>query len=177
MLFRSSSIPSGDPSSIPSGDPSSIPSGDPSSIPSGDPSSIPRGDPSSIPGDSFPNASLPNISASNLLKHLLDVFSSPLSLNPRYQLLYEDLRFRGYQQLGSCREFELLLKTRIPTTLITQYPVSMTLYSINENQMLTLSTPFDPWKLRNEIWNVTCEDLDVLWSLLTHLQSLSSSQF
>jgi hypothetical protein len=82
----------------------------------------------------------------------------------------------GHQELGSCAEFDVFLKDQIPITLITQYPVSMTLYSMSGDEMLGLSHRSDPWEVRDAMKSVRCENSDVLRSLLSRLKSLSISQ-
>jgi hypothetical protein len=106
----------------------------------------------------------------------MEVFPSSLSSNSRSQLLYRDLGLGGRQEVGSCAELDVLLKNRIPTTLITHYPVSLTFYSMSGDEMLALNARSDPWEVRGAMKSVMCEDSDVLWSLLNRLTSLSTSQ-
>jgi hypothetical protein len=106
----------------------------------------------------------------------MEIFSSQLSHNSRSQLLYRDLGLSGHQEFESCAELDDVLKNQIPTTLISQYPVSLTLYLMSGDEMLALNDRFDPSQVRDAMKSVMCEDSDVLWSLLNRLTSLSTSQ-
>jgi hypothetical protein len=76
----------------------------------------------------------------------------------------------GVQRSGSCVELEGFLRDRVPTTLITQTPVSLSLFT-----MMGPPSPLNSSHLEILSTNLKCDEVSVVSSFLSDLVTLSSS--
>jgi hypothetical protein len=76
---------------------------------------------------------------------------------------------------GTCGEFNVLLNDKIPTTLITQTPVSVTLFSMSGAEIMGMNDPSDLFEVEQTMRSVRCEEPGVVSTIVNDLRSLSSS--
>jgi hypothetical protein len=79
------------------------------------------------------------------------------------------------QELGTCGEWDVFLNDRIPTTLITHVPISLSWYKMEGDEMLRLQNPSDPLEIGQGVSRIKCEQSSIIANIIHDLRSFHSS--
>jgi hypothetical protein len=83
------------------------------------------------------------------------------------QLLYWNLGLGGSNIPGNCVELGVLFSDKIPTSLITHVPVSMSLFSVSGEEMLGIHDHSNSLEVEKVTQSVRCSDRSVVDRVVT----------
>jgi hypothetical protein len=112
-----------------------------------------------------------------LWKEVVDGISSSLISSSEFQLMYWDLGLSSQQELGTCVELDVFLNDHLPTTLISYSPVSMTLFWLGAEEMMSIHDLSDSLELSKAIQDHTCDEPEVVDALLRDWRSFGSLDY
>ena len=148
------SQPTTQPSSYPSSQPTSKPTTQPSSLPSSQPSTVPTSSPTSQPSFQIETKWMNNVG---------DAFERTIGNDKDGRSSYFDLRVEAQQLYGSCTEWNNYILRSLPASA-----------AAKDLRKITLQT--QGGYTNSSLLTVTCDDMDVILSIVQSLTSSLSSR-